>query len=89
MAPAVPSGYSTGVQTHRENPSGKVINTGSGYAARNERWYLHDRKGRRFTFRSYDWLWAANIAIPATSAAGRVMRCRCWTPARVRRGLHR
>jgi hypothetical protein len=64
MAPAVPSGYSTGVQTHRENSSGKVINTGSGYAARQERWFLHDRKGRRFTFRSYDWLWAANIADP-------------------------
>jgi len=64
MAPAVPTGYSTGVQTHRENSSGKVINTGSGYAARNERWFLHDRKGRRFTFRSYDWLWAANISDP-------------------------
>ncbi len=64
MAPAVPTGYSTGVQTHRENSSGKVINTGSSYAARNERWFLHDRRGRRFTFRSYDWLWAANISDP-------------------------
>ena len=62
MSPAVPSGFSTGVQTHAENWRGKVTDTGSGYAARNERWFLHTRKGRRFTFRSYDWLWAANIA---------------------------
>ena len=62
MSPAVPSGFSTGVQTHAENWRGKVTDAGSGYAARNERWFLHTRKGRRFTFRSYDWLWAANIA---------------------------
>ncbi len=37
---------------------------GPGYAARNERWFLHRRNGRRFTFRGYDWLWAANIADP-------------------------
>ena len=58
----MPSGFSTGVQTHAENWRGKVTDSGSGYAARNERWFLHTRKGRRFTFRSYDWLWAANIA---------------------------
>ncbi len=62
MSAAVPSGYSTGVQTHAENWRGKVTNRGSGYAVRNERWFLHTRKGRRFTFRSYPWLWAANIA---------------------------
>ena len=62
MAAAVPSGFSTGVQTHAENWRGKVTDIGPGYAARNERWFLHDRKGRRFTFRSYDWLWAANIS---------------------------
>ena len=59
-----PSGFSTGVQTHAENWSGRATNTGSGYAAGNERWYLHNHKGRRFTFRGYDWLWAANIADP-------------------------
>ncbi len=62
MSAAVPSGYSTGVQTHAENWKRKVTNRGPGYAARNERWFLHTRKGRRFTFRSYPWLWAANIA---------------------------
>jgi hypothetical protein len=62
MSAAVPSGFSTGVQTHAENWRGKVTDRGSGYAARNERWFLHTRQGRRFTFRSYDWLWAANIA---------------------------
>ena len=65
MAAAVPSGFSTGVQTHAENWRGKVTDIGPGYAARNERWFLHDRKGRLFTFRSYDWLWAANIADPS------------------------
>jgi hypothetical protein len=62
MSTAVPSGYSTGVQTHAENWRGRVTDRGPGYAARNERWYLHTRKGRRFTFRSYPWLWAANVA---------------------------
>ena len=65
MAAAVPSGFSTGVQTHAENWRGKVTDIGPGYAARNERWFLHDRKGRMFTFRSYDWLWAANISDPS------------------------
>ena len=70
--------------------TGKVTNTGSGYAARNERWFLHNRKGRRFTFRSYDWLWAANIADPgyqrrwATQCASDAGR-----PPGVRRRLHR
>jgi hypothetical protein len=62
MAAEVPSGFSTGVQTHAENWRGKVTDIGPGYAARNERWFLHTRKGRMFTFGDYDWLWAANIS---------------------------
>ena len=81
MSAAVPSGYSTGVQTHAENWKGKVTDAGSGYAARNERWFLHNRKGRRFTFQGYDWLWAANISDPGyqrrwTSNALRLLAAR-------------
>ena len=39
-----------------------MTDIGPGYAARNERWFLHTRKGRMFTFGDYDWLWAANIS---------------------------
>src|SRR3954469_6244611 len=52
MSPAAPNGFSTGVQTRGPGSPGR-------YAAAHPRWYLHTRRGARFTFWDYSWLWAA------------------------------
>ncbi len=61
MSPAAPNGFSTGVQTR--GPGAR-----SRYAAAHPRWYLHTRRGARFTFWDYDWLWAANVGAPGYAA---------------------
>src|ERR1700749_3289317 len=61
MSAAAPSGFSTGVQTSgRGSPSR--------YAAGHPAWYLHTRRGARFTFWGYPWLWAANVGAPGYAA---------------------
>jgi hypothetical protein len=61
MSPAAPNGFSTGVQTRGPGSRGR-------YAAAHPRWYLHTRRGARFTFWDYPWLWAANVAAPGYAA---------------------
>jgi hypothetical protein len=61
MSPATRNGFSTGVQTRGPGRRGR-------YAAAHPRWYLHTRRGARFTFWDYPWLWAADVAAPGYAA---------------------
>jgi Hypothetical glycosyl hydrolase family 15 len=61
MSPAAPNGFSTGVQTR--GPGSRQR-----YAAAHPGWYLHTRRGARFTFSDYSWLWAANVGAPGYAA---------------------
>jgi hypothetical protein len=44
--------------------SGAATGVPTRYAARHPGWYLHTRRGARFAFWGYPWLWAANVGAP-------------------------
>src|ERR1700750_3278034 len=61
MSPAAPAGFSTGVQTRGAGNPRR-------YAAGHPGWYLHTRRGARFTFWDYPCLWAADVGAPGYAA---------------------